>query len=152
MTSRAHVAPPGYRTIKEASEALLLQVSYVDIYGRKVGLTYNVILKLLHDYFPNGSPRPGFQTSRRSLQMTAYELNGSSKHMPVRRRSSTILARDFARALLVETDKSGRGLSYATIARRVKRKFPEYDYLSAEKLRGRFSLALSKQFKLPPRP
>ncbi len=140
-----------YKTVKEAAEALLLQVSYVDIYGRKVGLTYKAILKKLHESFPNGSPNwPKYRTSLRSLQMVAYALNGSDKKMPVRRRSSKVLARDFARVLLLKTDENGKGLSYVSIARQVKRKFPEYDYLSAEQLGG-LALYLSKQFKLPPR-
>jgi hypothetical protein len=143
-----------YKTIKEAAEALLLQVSYVDIYGRKVGLTYKAVLKKLHDGFPNGSPNwPAYRTSLRSLQMVAYALNGSDRHMPVRRRSSKVLARDYARALLIEVqDKlSGEGWSFRQIAQKVKHKFPEYSYLSAEQLSG-LALYLSKQFKLPPRP
>jgi hypothetical protein len=142
-----------YKTIKEAAEDFLLQVSYVDIYGRKVGLTYKAILKKLHDGFPNGSPNwPKFRTSLRSLQMVAYALNGSDKKMPVRRRSPKVLARDYARSLLVWRDEDGIGHSYTRIARMVKRKFPEYEMLSAEQLTG-LSLYLSKQkFKLPPRP
>jgi hypothetical protein len=153
-----------YKTIKETAEALLMQVSYVDVYGRKVGLTYRAILKRLHDGFPNGSPNwPAYRTSLRSLQMVAYALNGSRCQMPVRRRSSKVLARDYARALLVhvhdECDCSpnvstlvGEGYSFKQIARMVKRKFPEYSMLSAEQLTG-LSLYLSKQkFNLPPRP
>src|ERR1035437_5014559 len=140
-----------HKTIREAAEALLSQVSYVDVYGRNVGLTYKIILKKLHEVFPNGSPNwPGYRTSLRSLQMVAYALNGSDKQMPVRRRSSKVLARDFARALLIKIDEKGNGLRYVSIARQVKRKFPEYGYLSAEQLIG-LSLYLSKQFKLPPR-
>jgi hypothetical protein len=142
-----------YKTIKEAAEAFLLQESYVDIYGRKVGLTYKAILKKLHDGFPNGSPNwPKFRTSLRSLQMVAYALNGSDKKMPVRRRSSKVLARDYARALLVWRDEDyGMGHPYSRISRMVKRKFPEHAALSAEQLSG-LALYLSKQFKLPPRP
>lgn len=144
--------PSKHKTVKAAAEALLLQVSYVDIYGRNVGLTYKTILKKLHEGFPNGSPNwPGFRTSLRSLQMVAYALNGSDRKMPVRRRSLKVLARDFARTLLLKTDDTGTGLSYVSIARRTKSKFPEYPYLSAEQLAG-LELYLAKQFKLPPRP
>lgn len=137
-----------YKTIKEAAEDLLMEVSYVDVYGRRVGLTYKAILKRLHENFPNGSPNwPGFRTSLRSLQMVAYALNGSRCQMPVRRRSPKVLARDYARALLVHPD----AYSYRRIARMVKHKFPEYGFLSAEQLTG-LALYLSKQFKLPPRP
>jgi hypothetical protein len=149
---RAPLGKKTYKTIKEAAEDLLLQVSYVDIYGRKVGLTYKAILDKLHDGFPNGSRNwPAFRTSLRSLQMVAYAMNGSDKQMPVRRRSSKVLARDYARALLLNVDENGKGLRYSSIARKVKHKFPEYTYLSAEQLAG-LALYLSKQFKLPPRP
>lgn len=148
VPSRAH-----NKTIKEAAENLLMQVSYVDVYGRRVGLTYRAILKKLHDGFPNGSPNwPAYRTSLRSLQMVAYALNGSQCQMPVRRRSSKVLARDYARALLLIADEVGLGYSFKQIARMVKRKFPEYGMLSAEQLTG-LSLYLSKQkFNLPPRP
>jgi hypothetical protein len=144
-----------FTTIKEAAEDLLMQVSYVDVYGRNVGLTYRAILKKLHESFPQGSKNwPGLKTSLRSLQMIAYALNGSRCKMPVRRRSSKVLARDYARALLVEVADdhyTGYGYSFKQIARKVKAKFPEYDSLSAEQLTG-LSLHLSKHFKLPPRP
>lgn len=136
-----------YNTIKEAAEDLLMQVSYVDVYGRNVGLTYRAILKRLHDNFPAGSKNwPGLKTSLRSLQMIAYALNGSRCKMPVRRRSSKVLARDYARVLLVDT----AGYSFKQIARKVKVKFPEYDTLSHEQMTG-LSQHLSKHFKLPPR-
>lgn len=137
-----------YRTIKEAAEDLLLQVSYVDVYGRKVGLTYKTILRKLHESFPKGSKNwPGLKTSLRSLQMIAYALNGSDRQMPVRRRSPKVLARDYARALLIDPE----GLSFRTVANRVKKKFPEYGRLTTEQMTG-LSLHLTKQkFKLPPR-
>jgi hypothetical protein len=138
-----------YRTIKEAQEDLLMQVSYVDVYGRRVGLTYKTILRKLHEIFPKGSKNwPGYRTSLRSLQMVAYALNGSELQMPVRRRSPKVLARDYARSLLVDP----AGYSFITIAKKVKIKFPEYGRLTAEQLTG-LSLHLTKQkFKLPPRP
>ena len=152
-TSKNVSKKKAYKTIKETAEALLMQVSYVDVYGRKVGLTYRAILKKLHEGFPNGSPNwPAYRTSLRSLQMVAYALNGSQCQMPVRRRSSKVLARDYARALLLIADEVGLGYSFKQIARMVKRKFPEYSMLSAEQLTG-LSLYLSRQkFNLPPRP
>jgi hypothetical protein len=130
-----------------------MQVSYVDVYGRRVGLTYRAILKKLHESFPNGSANwPAYRTSLRSLQMVAYALNGSRCQMPVRRRSSKVLARDYARSLLLIADEVGLGYSFKQIARIVRRKFPEYSMLSAEQLTG-LSLYLSKQkFNLPHRP
>ena len=142
-----------YKTIKEAAQDLLMEVSYVDVYGRNVGLTYDAILKRLHDNFPAGSKNwPGLRTSLRSLQMIAYALNGSRCKMPVRRRSPKVLARDYARALLMQTyDFGTTGYSFKQIARMVKRKFPEYGTLSHEQMVG-LSRHLSKHFKLPPRP
>lgn len=142
-----------YKTIKEAAEDLLMEVSYVDVYGRRVGLTYKAILKKLHENFPNGSPNwPGFRTSLRSLQMIAYALNSSQRQMPVRRRSPKVLARDYARSLLNEQRIGGEGYSYKQIARMVKRKFPEYGTLSTEQLSGLALYLATKKFKLPPRP
>jgi hypothetical protein len=138
-----------YTTIKEAAEDLLMQVSYVDVYRRKVGLTYNAILIELHKLFPNS------RTSLRSLRMIKCNLNRTNHLLPARRRSSKVLARDYARALLVEIDLTDlshpQGYSFKRIARMVKRKFPEYDSLSAGQMMG-LSLYLSKHFKLPPRP
>jgi hypothetical protein len=144
-----------YKTIREAAEDFLMEVSYTDVYGRRVGLTYKAILKKLHEVFPNGSANwPAYRTSLRSLQMIAYALNGSECQMPVRRRSSKVLARDYARSLLVKVadDISLEGYRFPNIARMVKRKFPEYPTLTSEQLTG-LSLHLTKQkFKLPPRP
>jgi len=146
-----------YKTIKQAAEDLLMEVSYVDVYGRNVGLTYKAILKKLHAVFPEGSKNwPGYRTSLRSLQMVAYALNGSDQMMPVRRRSVKVLARDYARALLTQVDPNavieGDGYSGKTISRKVKQKFPEYPSLSTEQLTG-LSLHLWKQkLQVPPRP
>lgn len=140
-------AKPIHKTIKEAAEYLLMEVSYVDVYGRRVGLTYAAILKRLHEDFPAGSKNwPGVKTSLRSLQMVAYALNGSQQQMPVRRRSTKVLARDYARALLLDV----KGHSHATISRLVKRKFSEYPKLTAGQMIG-LAQHLAKQFKIPPR-
>lgn len=142
-----------YRTIKDAADDLLMQVSYVDVYGRNVGLTYSVILKRLHELFPNGSPNwPGYRTSLGSLRKMAYAINGSSSKMPVRRRSTRILARDYARALLVEINKkTGTGHSLKAISRRVKKKFPDYPIIPGRQLNS-LARYLEPRFKLPPRP
>lgn len=136
-----------HKTIKDAAEYLLMQVNYTDVYGRRVGLTYAAILKKLHEDFPKGSKNwPGVKTSLRSLQMVAYALNGSQQQMPVRRRSTKVLARDYARALLLDP----RGFSHKTISRKVKLKFPEYASLTAGQMIG-LAQHLAKQFKIPPR-
>jgi hypothetical protein len=136
-----------HKTIKEAAEYLLMQENYVDVYGRRVGLTYAAILKKLHADFPEGSKNwPGVKTSLRSLQMVAYALNGSQQQMPVRRRSTKVLARDYARALLLQPE----GHSHKTISRMVRRKFPDYPSLTAGQIVG-LAQHLAKQFKIPPR-
>lgn len=109
MPSRAR------NTIKEFAHAFFVRVNYIDIYGRNVGYDYNYILTKLKEKFP------GAKTSRRWLQMMAYELNGSVR-FPVRRRSRTILARDYAKTLLLKPE----GLPYGCIVDRVYRKFPEH--------------------------
>ena len=144
-----------FKTIREAAEDLLMRVSYVDVYGRRVGLTYKAIIAQLHILFPSG------RTSLRSLRMIKCNLNRSQLLLPARRRSSKVLARDFARALLIALDKDNvltamddkpRGYSLKRIAHAVRRKFPEYSMMSAEQLSG-LSIYLSKQkFNLPPRP
>jgi hypothetical protein len=140
-----------YSTIKEAASDLLMEVSYTDIHGRKVGLTYSVILKRLHEIFPNGSPNwPGYRTSLGSLRKIAYAMNGSEQRMPVRRRSEKILARDYARALLIQRDDAGMGLSLRAISRAVKKKFPSYPIVPRQ-LKS-LAVYMKYQFLLPPRP
>lgn len=135
-----------YRTLTEAAEALLMATSYTDVYGRNVGLTYKAILfKLRHDF-------PKSRTSLGSLRKIAYALNGSKQRMPVRRRSPRVLARDYARALLVAVDpKTGTGYKLRTISRKVKQKFPEHAYIPERQLNG-IAMYLAPKFKLPARP
>lgn len=130
-----------FNTIKDAAEALLLQESYTDVYGRKVGLTYKAILTKLHKDFPRG------RTSLKSLREIAYSLNASKCRMPVRRRSPKVLARDYARALLIAPE----GYSMRTISKKVLAKFPEHPYIAARQLAS-LAIYLSHRFKLPPRP
>jgi len=115
--------PPKKKTIKEWAHAYLLRVNYTDINGRGVGFDYGHILTKLKETFPHAN------TSHRWLLKMAYELNGVAR-LPVRRRSRKILARDFARSLLVEVDGQGNGLPYNTIRRRVKARFPDLPIMS----------------------
>lgn len=132
-----------YATITEEAEALLTEVSYVDLWGREVGLTYTAILARLHADFPKA------RTSLGSLRKIAYALNGSKQRMPVRRRSAKILARDYARALLVQEDQ-GVGLPFGRISRRVRQKFPMHP-ISARQLKS-IAVYIPPKFKLPLRP
>lgn len=139
-----------YKTVREAAEALLTQVVYVDMYGRNVGLPYKAILAELHSTFPEGSKQwPGKRTSIKSLRRIGYALSAQNVRLPVRRRSVNILARDYARALLLKTE-DGIGLTFERISRIVKRKYPEMKRLTREQLQG-LSFYVAKEFTLPPR-
>ncbi len=117
------------KTIKDWAHEQLLRVNYTDINGRGVGFDYTHILVKLKQTFPNAN------TSHRWLLKMAYELNGTAR-LPVRRRSRKILARDFARVLLVQRDEAGVGLSYQTIRKRVKARFPDQPIMSVCQIRS----------------
>jgi hypothetical protein len=137
-----------YKTIKDAAEDLLMEVSYVDVYGRNLGLPYKVVLAKIHELFPNGSDNwPGVLTSWHSLRQVAYALNSSDRRVPGRRRSPRLAAWDYSRALLIDP----KGYSFKQIANMVKRKFPDQPKIKPHQLTG-LAFHLSKQnFKLPPR-
>lgn len=119
-----------YRTVKQYAQELLVRVNYVDAFNRNVGLDYRHILAMLKKEFPKSG------TTLKELQKIAYGLNAANVRLPVRRRSRRILARDFARSLLILKDESGRGLSYRVIASRVKGRFPDTAYLAERQLGG----------------
>jgi hypothetical protein len=142
-----------YRTIREAAEALLTQVVYVDMYGRNVGLPYKAILAELHATFPEGSKQggggPGKRTSVKTLRRIGYAINAQGVRLPVRRRSITILARDYARSLLLKTE-DGIGIPFERISRLVKRKYPGMKSLTREQLRW-LAIYVAKEFPIPSR-
>lgn len=119
-----------YRTVKQYAQELLVRVNYVDAFNRNVGFDYRYILVMLKKEFPRSN------TTIKELQKIAYSMNGTNVRLPVRRRSRRILARDFARALLIATDESGQGLSYQVIASRVKARFPDTHKLSVCQVRS----------------
>jgi hypothetical protein len=119
-----------YRTVKQYAQELLVRVNYVDAYKRNVGLDYRSILLLLKKEFPRSN------TTIKELQKIAYSMNGSNVRLPVRRRSRRILARDFARSLLLFEDNHGMGLSYQVIASRVKTRFPDTPKLTVCQVRS----------------
>lgn len=139
-----------YRTVKQYAQELLVRVNYVDAFRRNVGLDYRAILVLLKREFPKSN------TTVKELQKIAYSMNGANVRLPVRRRSRRILARDFARALLLFKDEAGQGLSYQVIASRVKARFPDINLFGGDRRDRRLGSTaghLSKSgVKLPNRP
>lgn len=136
-----------YKTVKQYAQELLLRVNYVDAFGRNVGFDYLYILALLKKEFP------GSNTTIKELQKVAYSTRDSTDgRLPVRRRSRKILARDFARSLLLLKDDDGNGLSYQAIARRVKLRFPDTPKLSVCQVRSTAGHLSRAGKALPPRP
>lgn len=130
-----------YLTVTKAAEGHLGECSYIDVYGRPVGLTYKIILARLRKEFPEA------RTSLGSLRKIAYALNASKQRMPVRRRSPKILARDYARALLLNP----RGIPYQTISKMVLGKFSEYPYIQTRQLLSLSNHLAHNGFAVPKR-
>jgi hypothetical protein len=132
-------------TIKAYANELLTKVSFTDIYGRHVGFDYLYILSLIKSKFPNSG------ITIRVLRWAAYELNrDDTVRVPARRHSRRLLARDFTRALLMETDpETNLGLSNRAIGDRVRSKFPEIRPLTLSKMRTQLVRA---GMNPPPRP
>lgn len=103
--------------IKEYATELLLSVSFIDIYGRKVGIDYATILAHIRTKFPSSTTSPS-HTTLKELQKIAYALNATGVPLPARRRSRKILVRDFIRSQLVA------GKSYQAIRAAARRRFP----------------------------
>lgn len=119
---------PKYKTIRQCAEALLVEADYVDVNGRKVGLDYITILARIKRAFPNS------RTSIRALRFILYSLPDGTR-LPVRRRSRKILAREYARALLIRYDEhTGDGLSFEAISKLVKRKFRDVPRITPRRL------------------
>lgn len=135
-----------FATVKQYATRLLLEVNYVDAYRRNVGLDYREILGRLKTEFPNSN------TTVKELQKIAYGMNGQNIRLPVRRSSRRILARDFARSLLIHRDEQGIGLSYQAIGRRVRSLFPELPTLSICQVRNTAGHLSRAGIALPTRP
>lgn len=128
-----------FKTIKQYAEHLLTKTDYVDCWGRSVGLDYLTILSLIRRYFPEG------RTSIRSLRAYLYTLDSSTR-LPVRRRSHKILAREYARALLLESNPDGTGLALKVVSDTVKKKFPRTKRIAVKQLVAMLP-ALRRNFK-----
>jgi hypothetical protein len=131
-----------YSTIKAFATAKLLETDYVDCWGRNVGLDYDTILKQIKEEFPKA------RTSMRALRLILYSIDGNVR-LPVRRRSRRILAKEYARALLLQRDSNGSGVTFLKISNAVKRKFPDVPKLSVHRLTF-IALHMSRaKFKVP---
>lgn len=137
MPSRA---PSKRMTIKAFAHDYFTRVSFVDIYGRKIGYDYDFILHEIKAHFP------GARTSRCWLQKMAYVLNRSEK-LPARRRSRRSLAEDYAMSLLLR--RSGQH-AYHDIQKSVRAKFPEHSP-SSTLLRSLDVRLKNRGFTIPPR-
>jgi hypothetical protein len=119
-----------YKTIKEYAQHLLLFTDFVDCYGRRVGLHYDVILERIRREFPRS------RTTKRALRyILHYQLDRAAR-LPARHRSRRILSREYARSLLVYCDSQGVGLSLSRISRKKRDKFPFTPSISARTLQS----------------
>lgn len=116
-----------FKTIRSYAEHLLTKTDFVDCHGRRVGLDYPTILGMIRKRFPRG------HTSIRSLRQNVYTLDPATR-LPVRRKSRKLLAREYARTLLMQRDSDGRGLPLASISRKVKAKFRDTPFITRTQL------------------
>jgi hypothetical protein len=116
-----------YKTIKAFSQSLLLKVDFVDCYGRNVGLSYAEILARIKEEFPKA------RTTKGALRYVLYSIDRETR-LPSRHRSRKILAREFARSLLIYKDAQGMGLPLRIISNRTKRRFPDVPRISVRML------------------
>jgi len=83
--SAAMKAARGTRTIREASEALLIEVAYVDDAGKPIGHPYDYVLERVLDEFPEAN------TTVKCLRWYNTKLNSDPEvKMPVRPRKKVI--------------------------------------------------------------
>lgn len=83
--SAAMKAARGTRTIREASEALLIEVAYVDDAGKPVGHPYDYVLERVLEEFPEAN------TTVKCLRWYNTKLNSDPEvKMPVRPRKKVV--------------------------------------------------------------
>lgn len=126
-----------FKTIKEYAVFLLVKTDFVDCYGRNIGLEYETILARIKRMFPHA------RTTKRALRYVLYGIDRKVR-LPARHRSRKILAREYARALLLQADKSGVGLSFDTINASMRTKFRGAPTLSIRTLKS-FCDALARE-------
>lgn len=119
-----------YKTIKDYAQHLLLLADFIDCYGRRVGLHYDVILALIRVEFPRS------RTTKRALRyILHYQLDRAAR-LPARHRSRRILSREYARSLLLHCDPKGHGFGYVAIKQKTSRKFPQTPAISTRTLKS----------------
>lgn len=118
-------------TIREYASKLLRHVDFIDIYGRKIGYSYSHILALINERFPQSSGAGG---NRGRKGFTYRALRDARDAMvgprPARLISRRRLAREYTRSALLFTRDDQTGLSFQTIRKRIRAKFPEQQLLS----------------------
>lgn len=119
-----------YKTIKDYAEHLLLLTDFTDCYGRRVGLHYDVILARIKRMFPSS------RTSMRALRYILHYQIDRAARLPARHRSRKILAREYAKAMLLQRDSHGVGVSLKTIQMSAIRKFPHTPIISLRTLQS----------------
>lgn len=126
-------------TIKEYAEELLCHVSFVDIYGRDIGYDYVHILAMIRKRFPKSSAtRAGGNFGRGGFTKAAlrYIRAQMTCRLPARLRSRRRMAREYTRVLLTHKNAAGVGLTFLSVRRRVRVKFPEQPMLSMHHVVG----------------
>lgn len=116
-----------FKTIRSYAEHLLTKTDFVDCHGRRVGLDYPTIIALIKRKFPSS------RTSTPSLRQNVYMLDPSTR-LPVRRKSRRLLAREYARTLLMQRDSNGKGLPLEKVSWKIKGKFRDVPKISATRL------------------
>jgi hypothetical protein len=133
-----------FSTIKEYAVFLLVKTDFVDCYGRNIGHDYETILAKIKREFPHA------RTTKRALRYVLYGIDQKVR-LPARHRSRKILAREFARALLTQTDESGVGFSFDTIRLRTRSRFRGAPALSIRTLKSFTETLIREKIKLPER-
>lgn len=131
-----------FKTIKEYAVFLLVKTDFVDCYGRNIGFDYETILAKIKREFPHA------RTTKRALRYVLYGIDRKVR-LPARHRSRKILAREFARALLLEINESGVGHSFETIRLRTRAKFRSAPTISIRTLKSFTDTLAKEKIKLP---
>lgn len=132
-----------FKTIKDYAVFLLVKTDFVDCYGRNIGHDYDTILAKIRREFPQA------RTTKRALRYVLYGIDQKVR-LPARHRSRKILARVYARALLLEVDgSSGLGLSFDTIRKRTRAKFRGAPDLTVRTLKSFVETLIKDKIKVP---
>lgn len=132
------------KSIRKSAHEMLVQVNYVDIYGRNIGYSYAEILAKIKEQFPDA------KTSHDSLRKMVYELD-SAVRVPARKRPRQA-SEGYAEVLLLRISRNSElGSQYGTISHSIRKKFPDQVFFSARLKKLERSL-IRRGFKIPSRP